>query len=140
MAILYLDYPVKALLADSQVLVRHLKNRVPPMEKDDLRDLKKRIRGEVIGELGEVAINSEEDENILRQSIKDKVMFRMKKIVYNWKLMDYNEYNALAYLLGRFAPEHAVLTKIFSEIKLRDEGFKPKSFFDFGSGVGSAMW
>lgn len=127
------------MLADAQILVRHLKNRVPPMESDELKELKKRIRAEVVNELGD-AVTPEEDKNILRQSIKDKVLFRMKKIVYNWKFMDYNEYNALVYLLGRFAPEHAVLTKVFSEIKMRDEGFKPRSFFDFGSGVGSAMW
>lgn len=135
-----LDYPAKTLLANAQELAKHLKHRVPPMERNDIRELTKRIQSEVVTELGNVTINSEEDEKVHRQSIKDKVLFRLKKIVYNWKPMDYDERNALVYLLARFAPEYAVLTKIFSEIKMRDEDFKPRSFFDFGSGVGSAMW
>lgn len=121
-------------------MVRHLKHRVPGMENDEIRELTKRIHSEVVSELDEVKISSVEDQNKLDQSIKDKILYRMKKLVYNWKFMNYNEYNALLYLVGRFAPEYAVLTKIFSEIKNRDEEFKPKSFFDFGSGVGSAMW
>lgn len=128
------------MLTDAQVLVRHLKNRVPPMEKQEITELTNRIRSKVVSELGDINITSQEDEDVLKQSVKDKVLFRLKKAVYNWKFMDYNEYNSLVYLLGRFAPEYAVLTKIFSEIKLRDNDFKPRSFFDFGSGVGSAMW
>ncbi|KAJ8959292.1 hypothetical protein NQ318_021977 [Aromia moschata] len=31
------DYPVKALLANGEILVRHLKGRNPPMEKEQLR-------------------------------------------------------------------------------------------------------
>lgn len=110
------------------------------MEKNDIRELSKHLQSEVINELGDVSVKSEEDQNTLKQSIKDKVLFRLKKIVYNWKPMDYTEHTALVYLLGRFAPEYAVLTKLFTEIKMRDEYFKPRSVFDFGSGVGSAMW
>lgn len=36
--------------------------------------------------------------------------------------------------------EYACIFKIFNEIKLRDPEFKPQSFFDFGSGVGTGTW
>lgn len=110
------------------------------MERSEVKELTQQIHTEVINEVGDVAALTEEEEKTHRQSIKDKVLFRLKKRVYNWKPMEYNDYNSLLYLVARFAPEYAVLTKILSEIKMRDGNFKPRSFFDFGSGVGSAMW
>ncbi|KAJ8959291.1 hypothetical protein NQ318_021976 [Aromia moschata] len=50
--------------------------------------------------------------------------------------MDYNAYNSVLYLMARFVPEYAVLIKILGEISSRDPEFKPRSLFDFGSGVG----
>lgn len=110
------------------------------MERSEIKELTQQIHTQVINEVGDVVPQTEEEQMTHRQSIKDKVLFRLKKKVYNWKPMDYNEYNSLVYLTARFAPEYAVLTKILSEIKMRDGDFKPKSFFDFGSGVGTAMW
>lgn len=118
----------------------HLKNRVPPMERLELKELTNRIKDNVLNKVRDVTINSEEEKNLLEQSIKDKVLFRLKKKVYNWKPINYDDYTSLKYLIGRFAPEYAVLTKICTEIKVRDEDFKPRSFIDFGSGVGTAMW
>lgn len=42
--------------------------------------------------------------------------------------------------MGRAPPEYAVITKIFKEISQRDQNFKPRSYFDFGSGVGTGLW
>lgn len=47
---------------------------------------------------------------------------------------------AWAYLYGRAAKEYAIILKIFSEIVKRDPEFKPRSFFDFGAGVGTGTW
>lgn len=110
------------------------------MENSEVKELTQHIHSEVLSKIGELANHSKEEESAIKQSVKDKVLFRLKKRIYNWKPVDYTDYNAQLYLLGRFAPEYAVLTKIFSEIKMRDEDFKPKNFFDFGSGVGTAMW
>lgn len=43
-------------------------------------------------------------------------------------------------MYGRAAKEYAVVLKIFSEIAKRDPEFKPRSFFDFGSGIGTGTW
>jgi ribosomal protein RSM22 (predicted rRNA methylase) len=52
----------------------------------------------------------------------------------------YNEAVALTYLVARIAPEYATLYQIFQEICSRDQNFQPQTLFDFGSGIGSALW
>lgn len=59
---------------------------------------------------------------------------------YNWQPTVYDENKAMDYVLGRAAKEYAALLRIFHEIKKRDPDFKPQSFFDFGSGVGTGTW
>lgn len=54
--------------------------------------------------------------------------------------MVYDDYKSLQYLIGRSAQEYAVISRIFREIQARDPGFKPSSYFDFGSGVGTGLW
>lgn len=65
---------------------------------------------------------------------------KLRKQIYNWKPINYNVHTSLQYLLGRSAPEYAVLVKIFNEILVRDPDFTPRSLFDFGSGVGTVTW
>ncbi|KAF8795141.1 Methyltransferase-like protein 17 [Argiope bruennichi] len=52
----------------------------------------------------------------------------------------YNYFQSLAYLAGRLPANYASIYKVFSEVKSRLPLFQPRSFFDFGSGVGSAIW
>lgn len=54
--------------------------------------------------------------------------------------MVYNQSLALAYLVSRLAPDYASLYQIFGEIHFRDPSFQPQTIFDFGSGVGTALW
>jgi len=72
--------------------------------------------------------------------IKDRVNKILSEKIYNWKPVKYDITTSLAYMISRFAPEYAVLLKIMGEIASRDPNFIPRSFFDFGSGVGSATW
>lgn len=60
--------------------------------------------------------------------------------MYAWQPQNYDFYTSLTYLFGRSAQEYAVLLKIFREIDKRHPDFKPRSFFDFGSGVGTGTW
>lgn len=46
----------------------------------------------------------------------------------------------MCYLFGRASKEYAVITKVLAEIQLRDPDFNPRSYFDFGSGVGTGTW
>lgn len=62
------------------------------------------------------------------------------KSVYNWKPINYDKYQAYCYLIGRSVQEYAVVLKIFQEIAERNVNFKPRSLFDFGSGIGTGLW
>lgn len=64
----------------------------------------------------------------------------MNQRIYSWKPIVYDPYKSLQYLLGRFAQEYSTVLRIFSEIANRNPEFKPRSYFDFGSGVGSGIW
>lgn len=76
----------------------------------------------------------------MRQHVKYEVERRVKTKKYNWIPIDYNDHQALVYLAGRSAQEYAVIYKIFLEISKRNPEFKPSSFFDFGSGIGTGTW
>ncbi|KAJ8969435.1 hypothetical protein NQ317_008626 [Molorchus minor] len=134
------DSPVKALITNGQYLEKHLKGRVPPMEHAQLRELTQKIKQRVSSKYKDVVINNEQDEARVKQMVESRVQNILKEKVYNWKPIKYDAYRSLLYLMARFAPEYSVLVKIFGEICSRDPEFKPRSFFDFGSGVGTATW
>ncbi|XP_058059774.1 methyltransferase-like protein 17, mitochondrial [Anopheles bellator] len=52
----------------------------------------------------------------------------------------HDEYSCLTQLVGRADAEYAVLKRIFTEIKQRDPELRPRSFLDFGAGVGTGTW
>lgn len=134
------DYPVKQLLLDSKVLSNYLKSRRAPMEHQELVNKQQEVERHVLLQKANIDVISSEELQILREKMKEKVTKVLKTKVFMWKPMEYNIHTALQYLLGRASPEYAVLYRIFQEIKSRDKEFKPRSFFDFGSGIGTAMW
>lgn len=136
----FVDHSIKTLLNESQKLRNHLKGRVPSMEQLEIEDLRTRVQKRVEEKVLSNPANEGKDEEILNQSIKDKVINILKQKVYHWTPINYDEQTSLVYLVGRFAPEYAVLTKIFGEIVQRDPEFKPRSLLDFGSGVGTVTW
>lgn len=69
-----------------------------------------------------------------------KVKEILKQRVYSWQAINYDERKALLYLISRSAEEFAVIMRIFQEIRKRDPTFSPRSYFDFGSGVGTGVW
>ncbi|KAF5270858.1 hypothetical protein FQA39_LY08303 [Lamprigera yunnana] len=133
------DYPIKSLLENSKVLVQHLISKLPPVESFELREIKKEVTREVMEKYENVEINEDEKDRF-HQSVQVKIDNALSHKVYNWTACDYGVYNSLLYLIGRFAPEYAVLIKVLHEITIRDADFKPRSLFDFGSGVGTATW
>lgn len=46
----------------------------------------------------------------------------------------------MTYLFGRSAQEYSTVLRVFKEIAQRHPDFKPRSFFDFGAGVGTGTW
>lgn len=137
---LIVDHPVKALIEDSAALVRHLRFRLPPVEKAEVRQVKREVFEEVLQKEPQVELRTKQEEEQFKQRIKDSVQKKLNSKIYNWTATNYNIYNCLLYLFGRFAADYSALLKIFSEINFRDAKFKPRSFFDFGSGTGTATW
>lgn len=135
------DYPIKTILAEGEKLYRYLKSRHPPIEQDVLQTKAQQIRDGFI-EKKRIDLNAMEEEarGIKERAIQNKVQNTLKHNVYNWYSLKYDQFKALQYLLVRSPAEYAVLYKIFAEIKARDPSFSPRGFFDFGSGVGTAVW
>lgn len=108
------------------------------MEAQEVQMLKNSLQESITRK--EMSKPTEADEDLRKQRIKDKLINALKKKVYNWSPMTYDAYNSLVYLYGRSVQEYAVLIKVFLEIFSRDAQFKPRSLFDFGSGIGTAIW
>ncbi|XP_058835358.1 methyltransferase-like protein 17, mitochondrial isoform X2 [Topomyia yanbarensis] len=137
------DHPVKALLTEGAKLDNFLRSRKPPLEHDELRKRINECRQFVGAEFRErfhVEEMAEEQLTYINKVVEAQSKKRAKQQIYAWKPIDYDEFKSLEYLLGRSAAEYAVLMRIFEEIKKRDSEFKPRSFIDFGSGVGTGTW
>lgn len=80
--------------------------------------------------------NSQRAKEMLKQEVL-KVYYQKN---YNWQPITYDSYKALTYMFGRAAKEYAAVKQVFNEIVKRDPDFKPRSFFDFGSGIGTGVW
>lgn len=135
------DYPIKTIVAEGQKLARYLKNRHPPIEQDVLRLKTQKLRDDFI-EKKRIDLDAmeEQERGIKERAIKENVQKKLKKNVFNWYSLKYDQFKALQYLLVRSPAEYAVIQKVFSEIQSRDPTFNPRGFFDFGSGVGTAVW
>lgn len=110
------------------------------MEQDEYKERVHQIQERILRKYEDYEIKTEEDAERFKQMITDKLNYVLKQKIYNWKPMKYDVYLCLVYMLSRFAPEYSVLIKIFGEIAYRDSQFVPRSFFDFGSGIGSGTW
>lgn len=76
--------------------------------------------------------------------VKQELKLRVNKLYYQrtylWKPLLYDDYRALTYAIGRSAMEYSTVQRVFNEIAQRHPDFKPRSFFDFGAGVGTGTW
>ncbi|KAL1517170.1 hypothetical protein ABEB36_000969 [Hypothenemus hampei] len=134
------DYPVRALIENGRKLSNHLQGKLSPMEKDKLQETINNLHHQMWKNHENVVLQTEESERRFEQMINDKTKNAVREKIYNWQPVVYNAFTALTYLFARAAPDYAVLMKIFSEISSKDKNFKPRSLFDFGSGVGTVTW
>ncbi|XP_043490931.1 methyltransferase-like protein 17, mitochondrial isoform X1 [Polistes fuscatus] len=54
--------------------------------------------------------------------------------------LNYDRQISLLYLVSRSQFEYSVVYSILNQMKMKDVDFKPKTLFDFGSGIGTVMW
>lgn len=72
--------------------------------------------------------------------LKQEVLKVFYEKNYNWQPLVYDSYKAWTYVFGRAAKEYAAIKQVFNEIEKRDPEFQPRSFFDFGAGIGTGAW
>lgn len=141
------EQPIKKLIESGAVLDRYLFARKAPMEKYamklKMKEFTKLVEDDPVKyKLPPVEPDPSNEmattfyQEMKRQRIENLARTR----VYSWQAIEYDEYKSLLYLFGRAGQEYAVIMRIFKEIQKRTPNFKPYSFFDFGSGVGTGIW
>uniref|UniRef100_A0A1B0DI27 Uncharacterized protein n=1 Tax=Phlebotomus papatasi TaxID=29031 RepID=A0A1B0DI27_PHLPP len=135
------DYPMASVCNDAEALDRYLWSRHPPPTLEEVKNKQEKFRAMLIEKHKyNFQEMSETERHRASNVLFQQVQTRLKKEVYSWKNVQYDEYRALQYLLGRSPGEYASMLRILTEIQERDPAFSPRSYFDFGSGVGSALW
>ncbi|XP_075989160.1 ribosome assembly protein METTL17, mitochondrial [Anticarsia gemmatalis] len=136
------DGGAKAMHEDSVQLNNYIRSRQLPPEEGDI-DIKaqkihdrisKKVYADVTDEL------DEDQAKMYKEKLQNKVFNALKKSVYRWANISYDKSTCLQYLMSRAALEYAVLIRVLDEIKRFHPDYKPRSFFDFGSGVGTGTW
>ncbi|XP_051778282.1 methyltransferase-like protein 17, mitochondrial isoform X1 [Erpetoichthys calabaricus] len=80
------------------------------------------------------------DELHFEEKIHRKVLTDLKKAVYHWKPVRYNEELSLIYAAARLDGGYAAVSRALHEIKKRVPDFAPQTLLDFGSGTGTVTW
>lgn len=120
----------------------YLRGRHIPMEKDSLRVKEREFTKDALEKFGfqrwsDVELNASAKQ---RHAIQKEIAKVFHERIYSWKAITYDAYKSLVYAFGRSSKEFASICRVFHEITSRDSEFKPRSFFDFGAGVGTGTW
>ncbi|GIY26328.1 methyltransferase-like protein 17, mitochondrial [Caerostris darwini] len=122
----------KLIMKTADELIKFISLRRLPIEQEEMDARLKRI------------LHSDDHPNNLPETpAKEKLRIAQKQIsseIKRWKPIEFDEIQSLAYLAKRLAANYASISKVFTEINTKLPQFQPKTFFDFGSGVGSAVW
>ncbi|KAJ8705730.1 hypothetical protein PYW08_012776 [Mythimna loreyi] len=136
------DAGAKALYQDSISLSNYIRSRHLPPEEGEIDEkaqkyhdaISRKVYAKIDREL------TEDEQKFWETKVKNKVFSALKKNVYRWGNIAYDKPTSLQYLMSRAAPEYAVLVRVLDEISKFNPDYKPRSFFDFGSGVGTGTW
>ncbi|XP_059618435.1 methyltransferase-like protein 17, mitochondrial [Phlebotomus argentipes] len=135
------DFPIASIRNDAQALNKYLWSRHPPPTAAEIKAKQEKFRDLLIAKHKfNFAEMTETERHKANNTLFSKVQTRLRQEIYSWKSIQYDTYKSLQYLLGRSPAEYAAMVKILTEIRDRDANFCPRSYFDFGSGVGSALW
>lgn len=141
------DHSIGSLIKKGEVLSKYLFSRKAPMEelslKEKIRELTELVEKDPLKyKLPESPPDptNEQAVKFYNEMKRNRIQNLLHQRVYAWQPIDYDEYKSLLYLFGRAPQEYASLMRIFKEIERRDQEFVPRTFFDFGSGVGTGTW
>ncbi|KAH8395158.1 hypothetical protein KR222_001989 [Zaprionus bogoriensis] len=136
------EHPVKKVLQDSELLNRYIKSRHPPPTPFEVERKKQLIIEEINAKmsLDRLATLSDEEQARWQRKRELEINKRLGQRTYAWKRIEYGAYEAIVYAVARAAQEYAVMRRVLAELQLRDAEFRPRSYIDFGSGIGTGMW
>uniref|UniRef100_A0A2H1VP70 SFRICE_024230 n=1 Tax=Spodoptera frugiperda TaxID=7108 RepID=A0A2H1VP70_SPOFR len=136
------DAGAKAYYQESIKLSNYIRSRHLPPEDGEIDEKALKLRNTISKQVYSSIDRdlSPEELEVYEKKIQNKVFGALKKNVYRWGNIAYDKPTSLQYLMSRAAPEYAVLLRILDEIKKFNPDYKPRSFFDFGSGVGTGTW
>ncbi|XP_063700623.1 methyltransferase-like protein 17, mitochondrial [Culicoides brevitarsis] len=135
------DHPPKQLTKDAVFLDNYLKARHAPAEQHEIRSRMKAIQLEVEQKFNiDTSQLSEDDFRRYQKNVDAETKKILKSRVFAWKALEFDEYRSRMYLFARSAADYAAINACLKEIIRRDPNFRPASFFDFGSGVGTGTW
>ncbi|XP_061725589.1 methyltransferase-like protein 17, mitochondrial [Cydia pomonella] len=136
------DSGASSMHQDSIKLSNYLRSRLLPPEEGDIDQKAAKIHDKISKKAySKIGDNLTEDElNQLNKQVQSKVFNVLKANVYRWGNISYDKATCLQYLMSRSAPEYAVLVRVLDELRMKYPDYKPRSFFDFGSGVGTGTW
>lgn len=135
------DHPPKKLAMDGKQLEQYLKGRHPPTEHNQVHQRSKAILAEVQSKINvDISKLNEEQLDKHQKYVERRVEKLLKSRTFAWKPLDFDEYRSKMYLFARAVQDYAAIKYILKEITQRDPAFKPRSFLDFGSGVGTGTW
>lgn len=127
---------MKKICESAKKLCQYLYQRYPPLEQYELSAKLEKV---------EKHLNADNHgEKISVQDIdfkKDtKARNILKQHIYNWQPINFDKLTCLTYMAAKSVQNYAVSYSILNEIKTRDKDFRPETFFDFGSGIGTNTW
>ncbi|XP_034838158.1 ribosome assembly protein METTL17, mitochondrial [Maniola hyperantus] len=136
------DSGAKSYYQESVKLNNYIHSRSLPPEDNQIRAKASKIHATVSKN-----IFSKIDKELTREELEtcnrkiDTTVFNvLKRNVYRWGNISYDKATSLQYLMARAPPEYAILVRVLDEIRRRLPDYKPRSLFDFGSGVGTGTW
>lgn len=136
------DTGAKMYHQESIKLNNYIHSRLLPPEEDEIREKASKIHATVskkyISKMDKEV--SQEELETCNRKIDTTVFNVLKKNVYRWGNISYDKPTSLQYLMARAPAEYAILVRVLDEIRRRLPDYKPRSFFDFGSGVGTGTW
>ncbi|XP_063951173.1 methyltransferase-like protein 17, mitochondrial isoform X1 [Lytechinus pictus] len=131
---------IRNLIPEATRLSNYLSSRKRPVEESELRAAARHFSEEIgLEDVDAGDVNSQ----LFPQEGKRKIQHVMKNLrrnLYKWQSIEYDDVKSLAYMLARMPPNYAVLSRVLNEIKRGDPGYVPSSILDFGSGLGTTIW
>ncbi|XP_064640201.1 methyltransferase-like protein 17, mitochondrial [Lineus longissimus] len=124
----------------SAKLGQYLWSRHLPAEAENLKMTAMKLEAEEINDMSSFDAMSPEEQYKCFNDRKNRVLKKLKNSTYRWESIRFDAHNSIVYMAARMVQEYSVLLRVLTEISKRVPDFKPETFFDFGSGTGSAMW